>query len=372
MQSQSETSHQRGATDRKSETDRRNRRITVTRIGGSEVLEACTEPLQAPPPGHARVRVVAAGVSYGDILLRNGVIPGGPKAPFVPGFDITGVVDAVGDGVTGLAEGDRVVALIRKGGYAEQLTVPAERLVPVPEETDLVRLAAASLNYFIALQMLNRVAGASAGASAGADGAKRVLVHGAAGGVGTAVLQLARTSGVEVYGTCSAAKHDLVASLGGHPIDYRTENFVDVIRSLPDGGGVDAALDPIGGAHFNRSYATLRRGGILIGYGQSAALVDGKAKLSIGARGMLGGIFGPKLLPDGRRTLFYNAWSLEKKQPHAYREDLLEVVRLLDEGTIAPVIADVLPLSQAGQAHKLLEESAVRGKIVLVTDEEAR
>lgn len=333
-----------------------SRFVTVPRLGGPEVLAVHTHEVH-PGPDEAVVRVAAAGVSFGDVLLRVGVIPGGPKPPFVPGFDVVGDVQQVGSEVTGLRPGQRVVALLHSGGYAEQVSVPASRLVPVPERLDPVQVSAAALNYFIAYQMLHRVAKVRPGT--------RLLVHGAAGGVGTAVLQLARLADVESYGTCSAGKKSVVSDLGAHPIDYRSEDFVAVVHALPS-PGVDVVLDPIGATHFWRSYRALRRGGVLIAYGQSDAFKNGRANRLAGAVGFLGGIMAPKLVPDGRSTVFYNAWSLDKSQPQAYAEDLAEVVRLLDTGAIKPIVAGTMPLDEAVRAHELLERSAVVGKLVLV------
>lgn len=335
-----------------------SRHISVTRIGGLETMELRTTDMPGPGPGEVLVRVVAAGVSYGDLLLRLGVIPFGPKPPFTPGFDIAGEVEQVGAGVTEFVPGQPVAALLKVGGYADRVVVPAGRLVALPSGVDPVDAAAVALNYFIAHQMLHRIANVQAG--------QRILVHGASGGVGIAFLQLARLADVESYGTASSAKRELVTANGGVPIDYRTDDFVRVVRDLP-GGSVHAAFDPIGGGHFNRSLAVVGRGGIMVGYGQSAALVDNKANMLVGARGMLGGIVLPKLVPNGRRTTFYNAWSLEKSQPTAYRADLAEVMRLLADGQITPPVAKTVPLERAADAQLLLEQGAVRGKVVLTT-----
>jgi NADPH:quinone reductase-like Zn-dependent oxidoreductase len=335
-----------------------SRHLSVTRNGGPETMESRLTDLGEPGPGEVSVRVEAAGVSFGDILLRLGVIPGSPKPPFTPGFDIAGVVDRIGPGVRGLDAGQPVAALVRTGGYSERLIVPAERLVPRPPGASAAESAAVALNYFIAQQMLHRVAEVRAG--------QRILVHGASGGVGVAFLQLAQLAGVECYGTASAAKRDLVAKFGGHPIDYRSEDFVKVVRALP-GGTVHAVFDAIGGAHFNRSSSVLGRGGIMVAYGQSAALVDGKPNKLVGARGFLGGIVLPKLVPNGKRSLFYNAWSLEKTHPSAYREDLSKVLTLLAEGKIAPLVTKTMPLEEAADAQRLLERGSVTGKIVLTT-----
>ncbi|MFB7475692.1 medium chain dehydrogenase/reductase family protein [Kitasatospora sp. NPDC056184] len=331
--------------------------MSVPRLGGAEVLRLSSDELPAPAVGQVRVRVLAAGVSYGDILLRAGVIPGGPKRPFTPGYDLVGVVDQVGPGTRAPEPGRRVVALVRSGGYAEYALVAANRLVPLPDGVDPVEASALALNYFIAQQMLHRVAEVRRGGT--------VLVHSASGGVGTAFLELAALAGVTVYGTCSAARAEQVRALGGRPID-RAEDFLRVVRGLP-GGAVDAVFDPVGGLHFLRSYQAVRRGGVMVGFGQNAALRGTDQRdLLTGAQGFLGGIVLPKLIPDGKRTLFYNAWSLEKSHPAAYQQDLATVLELLQKGQVSPRVGRTMPLDRAADAHRAMESAAVTGKIVLV------
>lgn len=336
----------------------------------TDCLEVRETALEAPPAGHARVRVEAAGVSYGDVLFQRGVVPGGPKPPYTPGCDLVGVVESLGAGVTGLEVGQRVAALVVSGGYTTGINLPAERLVPVAEGVDPIKVAAVSLNYFIAYQMLHRVAKVTSG--------HRILVHGASGGVGVALLQLSEhIGGVTVFGTASAANLDVVRRHGAIAIDYRDQDFANVVRGNvdPDGsinattaydknGTVDAAFDPIGGPHFWRSYSVLGRGGRLVAYGQNDVLRDGKPKMVIGAIGFLGGLVLPKLRPDGRKTGFYNAWSLEKSQPQAYREDLTEVLNLLAADKIAPREISTLPLRDAATALARAEQG-VTGKLVL-------
>jgi NADPH:quinone reductase-like Zn-dependent oxidoreductase len=332
-------------------------------------LEVRTEQIAEPPAGQVRIKVEAAGVSYGDLLFQRGVVPGGPKPPFVPGCDLTGVVESVGAGVTGLEPGQRVTALVVSGGYSSAVNLPAERVVPVPEGVDAVSVAATTLNYFIAHQMLHRVAQVRSG--------QRILVHGASGGVGLAFLQLAEhIGGVTVFGTASAANLDVVRRHGAVAIDYRNEDFANVVRgsvsagelnewtAFDENGTVDAAFDPIGGPHFWRSYSVLRRGGRLVAYGQNDAMRDGKPSTFIGALGFLGGILLPKLRPDGRKTGFYNAWALEKSQPQAYREDLTEILNLLSADKIAPRSVRTVPLAETATAFADLERG-VTGKIVL-------
>lgn len=327
----------------------------LTRTAGPDNLDLTTTDVAEPSAGQVRIRVDAAGVSYGDLLFQRGVVPGGPKLPFVPGCDVTGTVESVGRGVDRLQAGQRVTALVVSDGYSTALNVPAERLVAVPDGLDPVQVAAVALNYFIAYQMLHRVAEVRSG--------QRILVHGASGGVGLAFLQLAELiGGVEVWGTCSAANADVVRAHGAVPIDYRTQDFVQVVTAA--GGALDAVFDPIGGTHFRKSYRLLRPGGHLVAYGQNDALRNGRASPLVGAVGFLGGIALPKLIPDGRSTGFYNAWALEKSHPTAYREDLTEVLSLLAAGRIAPRVVTVLPLADAGRALLSLE-AGVPGKIVL-------
>lgn len=336
----------------------------------TDCLEVRETDLEAPPAGHARVRVEAAGVSYGDVLFQRGVVPGGPKAPYTPGCDLVGVVESLGAGVTGLEVGQRVAALVVSGGYTTAINLPAQRLVPVPEGVDPIGVAAVSLNYFIAHQMLHRVSKINSG--------QRILVHGASGGVGLAFLQLAEhIGGVTVFGTASAANLPLLRRHGAIAIDYRNEDFANIVRGTADEGSrinattayhrngtVDAAFDAVGGPHFWRSYSVLGRGGQLVAYGQNDALRDGKRNMAIGAVGFLGGLVLPKLRPDGRRTTFYNAWSLEKSQPHAYREDLAQILALLAADKIAPRETSTLPLRDAATALARAERG-ITGKLVL-------
>jgi len=333
------------------------KRVVVSRIGGPEVLEVSTEPLPDPAPGEARVRVLAAGVSFGDVLARVGALPDAPKPPFTPGFDVTGIVEELGAGVESPAVGRPVVALLDGGGgYTELSCLPADRLVPLPEGVDPVGSAAAAVNYFAAHQMLHRVARVEAG--------QRILVHGAAGGLGTALLQLARRAGLEAYGTASKVKHALVGELGAVAIDPREEDFVARIRNLT-GDGVDAVFDAVGGMSFPRSYRALRPRGHLVAYGVARAVRDGRRSRPVAVASFLF-VKLAGLLPFGRAATFYTAGGLDESQPGSYREDLAAVMDLLARGEIEPVIAERLPLVDAARAHELLGRSAVSGKIVLI------
>jgi NADPH:quinone reductase-like Zn-dependent oxidoreductase len=324
-------------------------RVVITGKGGLEVLRVIEEDLSEPGFGEVRVKVSAAGVSFADVAIRKGLYPAG-KRPLTPGYDIVGVVDRLGDGVTSCTVGQSVAALMPHfGGQTEFATLPADNLVPVPEGLDSAKVVALVLNYLTARIMLRR---------ARLKSGERILVHGGAGGVGTALLELGKDMGLEMYATASKSKHELVSQLGASPIDYHTEDFVERIRSLTH-DGVDAVFDAIGGANLSRSYRSLRRNGCLIGYGFTSALADGK-KVVIGtfSRFIL-----LKLLPDGKRVLFY---STSTKGTLQYRHDLAELIDLLAQGRINPVIADRIPLSEVARSHELIESGVVQGKIVLI------
>jgi NADPH:quinone reductase-like Zn-dependent oxidoreductase len=239
------------------------------------------------------------------------------------------------------------------GGYAQYTLVPAEHLVPVPGQLDPAEAVSLVLNYVTAYQMLHRLAKLREG--------QRLLVHGAAGGVGTAALQLGKIAGLVMFGTASKPKHELVSTLGATPIDYRSENFADRIAQLAP-GGVDCVLDPIGGKNWLASYRCLRSGGTLACYGASSAVAEGKLSAGLGfaTLGLL------KLIPDGKRACWYNIKTLRDSHPDWFREDLAKLFTLLHDKKILPVIAVKLPLREAARANELLEKAQVSGKIVLL------
>ena len=240
-----------------------NRRVVVARRGGPEVLEVVVEDVPEPGPDEIRVKTVAAGVSGYDVMLRRHWFPG-QKLPYTPGEDVVGLVDKLGAGVTGLEVGQRVALWTfgDAGGYAEYVVQPAVRAVPVPTDLDAVDAVALIVNYLTASLAMNQMAGVQPG--------ERMLVHGAAGGVGSALVQLGTQAGLGVYGTASEYNHDLVESLGAVPIDYRNHDFVAKIRDLT-ADGVDVVFDVIGGGRqLWRSSRVLRKGGrlIMLGNGQ--------------------------------------------------------------------------------------------------------
>jgi len=331
----------------------KNSRVVITAQGGPEVLKLVEEDLPTPGYGQVRVKNVASGVAYADVLMRHGLYPKTPPFPFAPGYDIVGDIDALGPGVTQFALGQRVAALTMIGGYAQYTLVPAEHLVPVADQLDPAEAVSLVLNYVTAYQMLHRFANLREG--------QRLLVHGAAGGVGTAALQLGKIAGLVMFGTASKPKHELVTSLGATPIDYRSEDFVERIKQLAS-GGVDCVLDPIGGKNWQASYRCLRSGGTLACYGASSAVAEGKLSAGLGFA-MLALL---KLIPDGKRAYWYNSKTLRDSHPDWFREDLTKLFTLLRDIKIQPVIAAKLPLREAARANEMLEKAQVSGKIVLL------
>jgi len=334
----------------------KNARVVITAIGGPEVLKWVEEDAPLPGPGQVRVKILAAGVAYADILMRRGLYPVTRKLPFTPGYDIVGDIDSLGDGVAGFRPGQRVAALTMIGGYSRFLLVPTAQLVSVPIELDPAEAVSLVLNYVTAYQMLYRIAKIRSG--------QCMLVHSAAGGVGTAALQLGKIAGLRMFGTASKPKHDLISSFGATPIDYRSEDFVERIHTLAQ-EGLDVVLDPIGGSNWSRSYSLLKRGGHLVCYGAQVAV--SKGQLAAG----LGFVFlgASKLLPDGKHAVFFNAKTLHDAHFDWFREDLTTLFDLLSRRQIQPVVAAKFPLRDAARANALLEGGNVSGKLVLLCQE---
>lgn len=335
--------------------------VYLTGKGGPSVLQLVESSLPTPQTGEVRVKVLAAGVAYSEVMQRYGLYPGQPKPPYTPGYDVAGVIDAVGTGVNGWSVGQRVAALTVFGGYAKYICLNAEKLVSLPAEVDPVEATSLVLNYVTAYQMLHRIAKVQSG--------QAILVHGAAGGVGTALVQLGKLAGVKIYGTASTTKQKLVSDLGATPIDYKTQNFVRRVVEL-NGGGVDAVFDAVGGSHLDQSFKALRKGGILIGYGVQSVALGHTSLAKAMVTTMLPTVGRLKLwsvLPTGRRAIFFGIDA--KAHLDWFKQDLAALVKLLVEGQIKPVIAARLPLSQVGHAHELMEKGQVEGKIVLLPQE---
>jgi NADPH:quinone reductase-like Zn-dependent oxidoreductase len=331
------------------------KRIIAERIGGPEVLHLVEEAIPDPGPGDVRVKVLAAGVAFGDLLWMSGVVPGSPKPPYSPGYDFVGVVDKLGAMVKSLSVGQQVAALVRTGGYAEFSCWPQHELTPVGNDLDPIQLICLTLNYVAAYALITRVGKLSAG--------QRVLIHGAGGGMGTAMLDLSRMMGIEVFGTASKGKHGLIESLGGIPIDYKTKDFVEVVKRE---GGVDMVVDHIGGNHLACSFKCLRPGGILVSTSSYAAALGQSGPLET-----LGGLIRLQfwnLWPNRRSALLFDVTPFYKRNPGMYTQDLLVLKDYLMTGQLNPVLDATFPLEEGKQALQYLRDGKAKGKVVLLTE----
>lgn len=342
----------------------RHTRIIVTHYGGPDALQVIEEECPEPQHGEVRVRVLAAGVSLPDIMAREGIHPETPPVPFTPGWDLVGLVDRLGDGVSEFEPGDTVAALPIHGAYAEFVCLPQHELVPVPSGLDPAEAVSVILNYITGYQMMHH--------SAKVTPCQSVLIHGASGGVGTALLQLGRLAGLRMYGTCSVRGAAAVSALGGIPIDYQHQHVVEEVLRL-SGGGVDVVFDPLGAKHTWQSRNALRPGGKVVGYGTTTSL-RGKGLSSDrpGRRNRLHGIpiyalymVAGLIFPGRKRIVPYSIQTLKRLRPALFRQDLITLFDLLKHQKIKPIIAQRFPLAEARQAQELLEKGGVIGKIVL-------
>jgi NADPH:quinone reductase len=343
------------------------KRVVVEQFGGPEVLTVVEEDDPRPGPGEVLVRVLAAGVSFTDALIRAGTYLGGPSPPFTPGYELVGVVEELGPGCSRLREGDRVGALTVWGANAERVCVPEKYAVEVSEDLDPAEVVSLVFPYMTAYQMLHRTARVQSG--------ETVLVHGAAGRVGTAALELGALAGLRLYGTASARDRAAVERLGAVAIDYRNDDFLARVHELTN-DGVDVVLDGIGGAVSLRSFRALRRGdpvvgdpgGRLVMIGNYNTMVHGRKSwrgwvewYPATATVWLWGMLSPR-----RRVIAYRIQKLRVDHQDWFREDFRVLLELLRADKIHPAVAERLPLSEARRAHEMLERSAAKGKLVLV------
>jgi NADPH:quinone reductase-like Zn-dependent oxidoreductase len=335
--------------------------IRISRFGGPEVLEL-VQQTEVPEPGQGevRIKVLAAGTGFTDSFIRRGRYPDfkGPL-PFTPGYELVGIVEKAGPGVAAPREGELVADLCVVGGYAQHAIRPADWLVRVPEGVDPAEAVCIPLAYLTAYQMLIRSRRLAPGAT--------ILVVGASGTVGTALLDLARHFGLGAIGTCSAANRAAVERFGATAIDYRAGDFVAAVRRVTSGRGVDAAFDAIGGAHFDRSFGCLAKGGLLVGYGSQTMAVGGESLMSAGlglARLKLWGAL--SFLFRDRSAVWYSITARRKTHPEEFKDDMAALFGLLRDGAIHPVVVERLPLASAREVHVRIDAGGLGGKIVLL------
>jgi NADPH:quinone reductase-like Zn-dependent oxidoreductase len=324
-----------------------------------EGLEVRHGAVPTAGPGQVVVRMEATGVSFAEQQMRRGRYYDQPPFPFVPGYDLVGTVAATGEGVDAGLTGTRVAALLKVGGWASHVILDAADLVPVPDGIGAAEAETVVINGITAWQMLHRKARVRAG--------QTVLVHGANGGVGSVLVQLARAAGAQVIGTASARHHAALREQGVTPIDYRTENIPARVRELAP-RGVDAVFDHVGGRGIVDSWGLLAPGGTLVSYG-TASTRDDEGSKQWPVLKLLARVWLWNALPNGRHAYFFNVWAgraLNRDRFRArLRHDLTEVLEALRRGEITARIAAELPLTQVAEAIRLAESGTVAGKVVL-------
>jgi NADPH:quinone reductase len=328
----------------------RNRVIQVSRFGDADGLQVVDAPLPAAGRGEVRVRVLASSVEYTDVTIRRRLYPWvRRRPPFVIGYDVVGLVDQLGGGVSGFQLGDRVADMTVIGANADYCTLRADRLSRVPVGVDAAEAAALILSWTTAYQLLHRAARVQRG--------QRVLVVGAAGAVGQALLVLGRLAGLELWGGARGAHAALIRELGATPVDTQRE---DLTRILPD--GFDVVFDGVGKDGFGPSFAAVKRGGRLWAYGYADVQPD-RRMLTILM--WIARLYLWSLSPGGRRAGFFSVNVTRVQHPAWFREDLGRLFDLLATGAIRPSVAERISFDQVAEAHRRLEAGGLEGRLVL-------
>src|SRR4051794_5872252 len=328
------------------------RAVVITAHGDPSVLQVQDRPDPGPGPGEVRVDVKAAGLNFADVMARMGLYPDAPKPPMVVGYEVAGVIGAVGEGVEGVAEGDRVLAGTRFNGQAEQVVVSAGEVVPLPDALSFAQGAAVPVNYSTAWAALVTYGNVQPG--------ERVLIHAAAGGVGIAATQIAKRRGATVLGTASPAKHDAIRANGvDEAYGYDLPSSV---------GKIDVVLDAIGGASFKRSYDLLRPGGRLVAFGASSVVSGEKRNLIKAAPQALRMLRGFNLIEQmsaSKAVIGLNMLTLWDDRG-SLDEWIGPLREMMDDGSLRPIVSDEVPFDRAADAHRIITERRNVGKVVLV------
>jgi synaptic vesicle membrane protein VAT-1 len=336
------------------------RQIVTTSTGGIDVLKVEDRPDPQPAPGEVVIKVRAAGLNFADILSRQGLYPDSPPKPCVMGYEISGVVDRLGEGVNSDFAGKSVVALTRFGGQSELIAVNATQMFEKPDSLTFEQAAAIPVNYLTAYALIVVMGSLHLGES--------ILIHNAGGGVGLAALDIAKKIGAQTFGTASPSKHQFLKERGlDHPIDYRGKDWLPELLKLTNGLGVDLVIDPIGGKHWKKSYAALRHTGRLGMVGVSAASANGLAgKLNLVKAAIQTPWFHPLALLNKNRGVFGLNLGHMWHEPEKVAVWMRDLIRGVDEGWLRPYVDRSFSFEEVGQAHTYLEDRKNIGKVVLV------
>jgi NADPH:quinone reductase-like Zn-dependent oxidoreductase len=335
------------------------RQIWITKKGPPEVLQVRESPDPEASPGKVRIRVRGAGINFADLLARIGLYPDAPKLPCVVGYEVSGVVDQVGSGVTGFREGDRVIAMPRFGGYTDTLVAPVGVVLPMPKSMSFEEGAALPVVYLTAHHMMFYTGVLHQGS--------KMLIHSAAGGVGLAAIQLAKTRDCVILGTASPSKHEFLRSQGcHHPIDSRGD-FVAGVKAAIGDSGLDLVLDPVGGASWTKGYQLLGPCGRLVAFGLSAA-TSGKTLSLFHALIQLMSVkkWNPIKLMNSNKTISGTNLGHLFDRPDILAPQLNALLRLYEEGKIKPHVDRTFPFAEAAAAHHYIHDRKALGKVLLV------
>lgn len=335
------------------------KQVWITSKGAPQTLQLRETADPQVGAGQVRIRVAFAGVNFADIQARMGQYPDAPPIPCVVGYEVAGIIDQVGRGVTGFSEGDRVLSFTRFGGYSDTVVVDASWVHKVPDAVSLEAAAAIPVNYATAWTMLIRLGSLQPG--------ETVLVHSAGGGVGIAALQICQWRGATAIGTASSGKHGRLQELGyAHCIDYRSQNFEQEVKRYTGGRGVDVVLDPQGGNSFRRSYRCLAPLGRLFMFGMAGSVQGERLNpLALLRELVTTPWFHPLSLLNNNRGVFGTNMGRLFEEFERLSPDMEEIVRLLGEGTLAPVVDRIFPFSEAAAAHQYLQDRKNFGKVLL-------
>ena len=336
------------------------RAVVTTRNGGVDVMKVETRPDPVPAKGEVLVRVKASGLNFADIMARQGLYPDGPRKPCIMGYEVSGIVEAAGEGVDEGLIGKPVIAMTRFGGQAELVAVSALQVFEKPDQLSFEQGAAIPVNYLTAWALLVTMGGLQKG--------EAVLIHNAGGGVGLAALDIAKHIGARTFGTASAGKHQFLQDRGlDHAIDYRNQEWLPVLIDLTQGRGVELAIDPLGGASWKKTYRALRTTGRMGVFGVSTASASGiRGKLRAIKAVLQTPKFHPLALMNRNKGVFGlnlgHMWG-EGEKVAGWTQ---EIVRGIHEGWIQPHVDRVFPFDQIAEAHAYIEARKNIGKVVLV------
>lgn len=336
------------------------KQIWITRAGPPQVLEVREASTPTPRTGEVRIQVEAAGVNFADVLGRMGIYPNAPDIPYVPGYEVAGVIDAVAQGVPDLREGDAVLAVTRFGGYTDHLCVPHKQVFKRLEWMSAEDGAALLVNYLTAYQALVVMGSLNKG--------ERVLIHGVGGGVGLAALDISRIIGAQTFGTSSPHKHDFLRERGlDHPIDYRNDDYEEVVAELTAGEGVQLVLDPLGGRHWKKNYRLLMPTGRVVHYGISSLAPTKRRSLLDIVGGLLHlPFYSPVKLINENKGVIGLHWGRLWEQIDIQRPWVEQIVRWYDEALFRPHVDRIFKFRDAADAHDYIQDRKNVGKVLLV------